>query len=480
VNYTATPHESFRMPRIRLITDIGPSSKMTAGIILENIIKNTPNQIEIDGYILHGKEDLEYELSRYIDCDSFGKILKPNDRWVSSQFFRLFNFFGEILSRKYTERISREIIQEESRNRSDLILLAIQSQTSIRIALALSQAGYSVSTIWWDSYSWYQESRSIPKYFEREIDQLHQRIQKNGHHLVPSYQFGEQLGLKTNFEVFYSQYEFMDSKVRDVSTINICFVGQLYSSEEINEFLELMDIIGWNHQGRNILLHTYGSENLNHPMLRHHGWLDPSDLIPEIAGFDLAFLPYPKTDSMTKVVESSFPSKLAVYLSAGLPIIYVGPTNSVFYKEMKNFIRIFDRNNKEETNSNLSHLLDLRASEDKEIYQVWRKYFSIETFQYTLRRFMIFNGIDYNLFSDSKRRSFKSSTISEMKPISYSLNYSYYYGILLRVFSFTIRKMISKLKVLHVTKILPNLLIRLFQNPKYVFRYIRSFFPFKS
>ena len=467
------------MPRIRVITDIGPSSKMTAGIVLENIIKNTPNQIEIDGYILHGKEDVNYELSRYVDFDSFVKISKPNERWVSSRFFRLFNIFGEILSRKYTERISREIIQEESRNRSDLILLAIQGQTSIRIALALSHAGYDISTIWWDSYSWYQKSRNVPNIVNRELAQLYQRIQKNGHHLVPSHRFAEELGLKTNFEVFYSQYEFMGSTVQDLSTINICFVGQMYSRDEINEFLELMDIIGWNHEGRNISLHTYGSESLDHPMLKHHGWLDSADLISEIAGYDLAFLPYPKSDSMSNVVETSFPSKLAVYLSAGLPVIYVGPTNSVFYKEMKNFMRIFDRNNEAETNSSLSYLLKLRASENKEIYQAWNKYFSCETFRNTLKRFMTFNGVGYDLFSISERRTFKSSTICEIKNISYSMNYSYYYGILLRVLSFIMRKITNKLRQLQVVKIFWILLIRLSTRPNYIFRFLISFFHFK-
>jgi hypothetical protein len=117
------------------------------------------------------------------------------------------------------------------------------------------------------------------------------------------------------------------------NSLRFVMVGQTYARQSILKFLTF--ISNENQVNRkNIELHYFGNnfqfisdlcfqENISSDFIVDHGYIDASSLVEKIRNYDAAFLPYFGLEKLN-VARQSFPSKFAVYVSAELPIFYVG------------------------------------------------------------------------------------------------------------------------------------------------------------
>ena len=115
--------------------------------------------------------------------------------------------------------------------------------------------------------------------------------------------------------------------------IDCVIVGQTYALTSIRIFLNFVRKC-IDEDGLQIKIHYYGRSSLSEVDLKFYedfiinkGWVHPSTISEEIKNYDFAFLPYFEEDNQI-VGKMSFPSKLIVYASALLPVLYVGEKKS--------------------------------------------------------------------------------------------------------------------------------------------------------
>jgi glycosyltransferase involved in cell wall biosynthesis len=80
-----------------------------------------------------------------------------------------------------------------------------------------------------------------------------------------------------------------------------------------------------------------------------HGWAPQQEVHAALRQADVLYLPYSFDDDRSRIVQTSFPSKLADYLAAGKPVLICAPPESgvVPYAREGGFAEVVDRPNKD-------------------------------------------------------------------------------------------------------------------------------------
>jgi transcriptional regulator len=234
------------MPRIRLISDIAPGSTHTAGIVLEQIIENVGLDYdwEINTIVDDGLPN--YMVTTLVPKHSISWTRKPQE-WHPPGLIMMkcFATFVEYLAAKDLEEFIKEIIRLESRNRSEIILIAIQGQSSYRIAKSLLDANLNVSLIFWDPWQWWESAKNVPLRFRKTINSVHELAIKKGIHLFPTKDFGLDLGFPSeSITVLYPHVsKFVNNnlhKKQNQLNKSILFAGQGYAGNEIKTFYSFL------------------------------------------------------------------------------------------------------------------------------------------------------------------------------------------------------------------------------------------------
>ena len=115
-------------------------------------------------------------------------------------------------------------------------------------------------------------------------------------------------------------------------------VGQTYAKNAFTKFTSSIN----NFDEIRTKLYYYGRSHLTEFSLVdtqnvvNKGWVSSEKIVAEITQYDFAFLPYFGDEN--KIVSNlSFPSKMVVYASAKIPILYIGGKDSAVYQVIKNY-----------------------------------------------------------------------------------------------------------------------------------------------
>ncbi len=408
------------MPRVRLITDVAPSPSHTAGIMLEQLIEMLGKSFDWTTNVLVDDGLQNYEFSRHTSAAMASWTRKPQEWHPRNKplNFILGNIV-EIMSSRDINKFVSEIELHESRVRSNLIIIAIQGQSSYRIAKHLLEKGFPVSLIFWDPWEWWESAKSVPKSFYKVITEVHSLARNNGCHLFPTVEFGRSLNFpEDKMEVLYPfMPQFTGSKVNSKSppekTTSMVFLGQPYAGQELKTYFDYLDSLHWDINGSNVALHTYGKTAISdYPRIEHHGWLNYKDLNQEISKYDYALLPYPTSRNLDKVSRFSFPSKLAQYLSAGLNILYVGPLNSSVtdFFQKNGFKQEGVLLKAESESSHATYLFKFNLLRDKE-NQLYSNYFCFDAHKKVLQNWALKNNLVAGEW-DSVQGELNSVTVS--------------------------------------------------------------------
>lgn len=366
------------MNRILLITDMAPTSEFTAGIILEQFVRKLSG-FQVDLSVLVDRNLPNYHVSRSATLGQINWFPKPNENWVSVP--KLFANVGEWLSIRESLSISKIVLKSISRHAPDHLIFVIQGQSSIRVAAELAKTGIPYTCIHWDPWSWWAKFNFVPEKFENEINKAYRELTSVGLHIVPTSNFGKVMG--TNELDTYVLYPFVaelnSSSAINLETLRFVFVGQPYAQSEINQLLKVLDESHWEFEGCKIELHTYGSKTIGRssPNIIEHGYVD-YQLLPELINdFDIAILPYPGNLDIPDAHLMSFPSKLATYVTAGLPVLYIGPEKS----SVSNIVErcgtaLSSRFNSEDFHRAVNFLIDNQVNIHQNILWTYNEFFS--------------------------------------------------------------------------------------------------------
>jgi hypothetical protein len=177
--------------------------------------------------------------------------------------------------------------------------------------------------------------------------------------------------------------------------ITCVIVGQTYALKSIKLFLDSVKKYV-EENNLQIKINYYGGSSLAEIDLEiykdfivNRGWIHPNQIVEEIKNYDFAFLPYFDTDNQI-VGEMSFPSKMIVYSSARLPILYVGLEKSspaaLISKYNIGFVFSQSKFEKHFNYTNLHEIYKLKESVDfkRNMEELNKKVFSRNHFRDTL------------------------------------------------------------------------------------------------
>ena len=339
------------------ITDLCPTSDLTAGIALEKFIKELIPENEVFVFTILNPSLRNITLSSHIKNENSFWTYKPNEYWLATNlFFKLLSFVGNLSSAIETEIILRKIRKIAAVKKIDKLIFVLQGQTMFRICSKINMPNLPYFTITWDSWKWWALANNFPKSLLKRMQKSVSSTYLNGHHFFPTDQMAiNNFVAKNHYSVFTLYSNVNLSNVQYLTTsrkvFRIGFSGQSYAATEINEFVNFLEQIRWNYLGTSIELHVFGRNSLNlNSHIYQHGWVSQEKLNSYLREMDCAFLPYPLDPNFKFISDESFPSKLSDYLGANLPIFYLGPspcTASKFSQScgvvanLSNFERVF-------------------------------------------------------------------------------------------------------------------------------------------
>ena len=128
-------------------------------------------------------------------------------------------------------------------------------------------------------------------------------------------------------------------RASEAFVIGLC--GTMIVPTEFRAFLEGLDLLGWEVDGRPIEFLWIGEPRPDqrelHPRIRSTGWVSHARSLELLSKVDLGYSGLWFADERRPWVETSFPSKIISYLSAGVPVLYHGPAYGTPAKFMDAF-----------------------------------------------------------------------------------------------------------------------------------------------
>jgi hypothetical protein len=256
-----------------------------------------------------------------------------------------------------------------------------------------------------------------------------------------------------------------------IHKIRSVLIGQIYASKAFKLYYKAMsDFNDFGHS--NIKCDYYGRESFSKfdieefgNLITVKGWADSNVIVSEIRPYDFAFLPY-FGDENEIVSSLSFPSKMIVYLTAGLPILYIGGKNSAPYKIINHHkigVAIDIEDFKlSDTNKILKHISNLKKSHEfqREIESVNKEKFSRQALIKSLQEVNLCelnHGLDNeNLIgaSNTVRDLWFLSTRSVENPIKNTIKYSKLYEKFIPVATFNRASSMNKNTTTQVVNII--------------------------
>lgn len=328
------------MTRILFISDIAATTEFAAGTIFKIVIEQMPENWVVDQAVI-GSPSLRYNLNPY----SFGNVFytqKPNAQWFNASS----NFLAAI-GQDYVERfeinpVKRWLQKIVQQGNYDKVVLAFQCQVLTSILTRTDFGRTEVISFMWDHPSWWaREHKLSTRTRKRFTSQWFSLLNNSDSVILPSESARSLLSkeFKGRIHVLYPSIpNFSEDKgPRTLSNLlRIGFAGSTYAMSEIKDFTKNLLELNRSSSGLELELHLFSKSNPfeGENSVIQRGWWDPEETTKALSMLDFAFLPYPSSVEMRDVALTSFPSKMSLYVSAKLPIIYVGPEGTA----VENFI----------------------------------------------------------------------------------------------------------------------------------------------
>lgn len=320
--------------RVLFISDIAATREFTAGAVLKSIIQELPQEWNIDQAII-GNPFLSYKMNTL----NVGKVFftqKPNAQWQGVFSKRLAWLFQSYVRKIEVPQVQKWLQSIINGGNYDKVVLAFQCQVLTQILTNVDFGGATRISIMWDHPSWFAREHQLSKKTSKTfLAQWFSLIQNSNVAVLPSQKARSLLGTFEGHPVVL--YPHLAENIRKPSpntstkgVLKIGFAGSPYSNVELKAFADFLiqqkTIPGY----KRIEFHVFSKNPLfkTNPFVLNRGWMTPIEVTRELANLDFAFLPYPFQSEMRPVVETSFPSKLSIYLAAGLPSLYFGPADT--------------------------------------------------------------------------------------------------------------------------------------------------------
>lgn len=238
-------------------------------------------------------------------------------------------------------KLVRSAVEFGRAHECDRVWAILEGQTVIRMAVSVARTlGVPLHTQVWDPPSWWLQAHHVDpfngfrilRHFERAIRQS--RCCGTASWAMAE-EYSASYGVRTIPLV--SSYPAGAAKapragLRQPDRVTIGMIGQFYARDAWQSLLAGLAASSWKVNGKDVQIYYLGKEPLADvpaERLVHGGWRAPVDAIAALSdNADLCYCPYPFGRDLKEVARLSFPSKVVLYMAAGLPVLCHAPLYS--------------------------------------------------------------------------------------------------------------------------------------------------------
>lgn len=333
--------------KILLLSDIPPCENLTAGLVLSAMVRFIPKN-EICFYIV-SNPSVEIKLNPEFANIPMKIETKPNENWsflpqrrLLKKASSLVSYISEtIIEKTVIERKIEDAIAFGKEQNVDRVWAVLQGQTTIRMAKAVADGlGVPLHSHVWDPFSWWASAHCLDGKTTRKVqakfDEAIATSQYVGTASEPMAElFENEFGVKA-VPVIASHSETLSKQplpsIDSNDSLFIGMAGQFYASAEWECLLKALTLSKWQVSGRSVKLIVLGPQkppgDYCTSNVKYLGWKSQVDASLILSHCDVLYCPYPFDVKLEEVSKYSFPSKLVLYLAAGKPIIFHGPSYS--------------------------------------------------------------------------------------------------------------------------------------------------------
>jgi glycosyltransferase involved in cell wall biosynthesis len=332
--------------KVLLISDVPPCDDFTAGIVLSAMVRFLPRGSICCFAVVN-------PLVPFRMSSEFGGIpvefhRKPleNWTWLPQKFpVNKLSSLASWTAETYTgDRQVKSLIVKAvgfgRKQQVDRVWAVLQGQTTIRMALAVAEGlNVPLHTQVWDPFTWWANANRLDDYTTRKTQELFDKtIERSAAVATASHPMANDY--RDRFRV--KAIPVISSYARTMAcspaatplpgaSITIGMAGQFYAADAWLRLLAALEAVNWSVGGCRISIAAMGSTQppampVNH--VTFLGWKSQTEAVKLLNDCDFLYCPYPFDSSMEEVARQSFPSKLVLYLAAGRPVIFHGPTYS--------------------------------------------------------------------------------------------------------------------------------------------------------
>jgi glycosyltransferase involved in cell wall biosynthesis len=326
-----------------LLTDIPPSSNLTAGIVTAQMCRFIPPH-ELAIFCVQNPH-LRPKPYPEFDAVPLKTVRKPNE--LSARDARLFPLdriasIATETGRRFTQvpLLVRQAIAFGRAQEVTSLWVVLQGQTMVRMASAVAQGlDIPLRTQVWDPLGWWLLAHGVDR-FNRKVDlaafdaALRQATSCATASWAMSREYEKRYGTECH-AVIASLDESVARRpppaLRTDDELVIGMAGQFYAEQEWHDLLRALNFSSWQIGGRKIVLRVAGykppqTTGVPDANVEFLGWRSQAELVQLLSETcDVLYCPYPFAPAMEEVARLSFPSKIPTYLAAGRPILFHGP-----------------------------------------------------------------------------------------------------------------------------------------------------------
>jgi hypothetical protein len=324
-----------------LLTDIPPSSNLTAGIVTAQMCRFIPAG-ELAVFCVQNPHlrPMPYPDLAGIPIKT---VPKPNElgrRQIGAvSIGRIGGAAVEGFRRlSLTPRIVRQAVEYGRQQQVDSLWVVLQGQTMVRMASAVATGlNVPLRTQVWDPLEWWLRAHGVdPLNRARDLALFDRAIRSSVICATASWAMAESYQAKYGTpcaKVIASLQRTLGRRPEPQlcmpKEVAIGMAGQFYADQAWNQLVRALDFAGWQVDRRRVVVRVFGNqrpEGVPDQNLDFLGW-KPQEEVVEILSqtCDILYCPYPFEPRMAEVARLSFPSKIPTYLAAGRPIMFHGP-----------------------------------------------------------------------------------------------------------------------------------------------------------
>lgn len=324
---------------ILLLSDIGPCSNYTGGVVLAQQCRLLPPG-ELVAFIVQNRW---LKPEPYADLAHLptATVRKPDELYEPTQWKRgpvaakLTEYYRSTVVR---DRLVAQAVAYGRKHRVRGVWAVLEGQTVVRMAARVAKRlKVPLYSQVWDPISWWLQAHYVDRWnSDRTEADFRHALQISRSTAAPSWAMAEHLRQTYGVQSLplIASYDRSQAHPPSLAPKNpgelvIAIVGQLYAADAWRQFLAMLRAAEWRVAGRNVRILYFGRTapaGVPADRLKDAGWAGTGEIIQALAReADICYCPYPFTPDLEETARLSFPSKAVMYMAAGKPVFFHGP-----------------------------------------------------------------------------------------------------------------------------------------------------------